>query len=159
MKFPFMNAHRAPPRPTAESSPIAFTMVELLVVIAVIAILAALLLPALGRAKMSGQRVACLNNLRQVAISRHIYTDDNQGKLILSVANENSVDTAVQTGNAKVMVCPSTQAPATTSLGGGWQGNGGQDSGWGNANTTYIGTIPLPSLTRSGATPSTAGFP
>ena len=135
MMFVTMNAHRLPPPSVAESSPVAFTMVELLVVIAVIAILAAMLLPVLGRAKLSGQRIACLNNLRQAAISRHIYTDDNQGQLILSVADEESIDTAVQAGNSQVMLCPATQQPATTSL-----SRGMQDGGWGNANTMYIGT-------------------
>jgi prepilin-type N-terminal cleavage/methylation domain-containing protein len=57
---------------------VGFTLIELLVVIAVIGILAGLLLPALGRAKESGQRVACLNNLRQLGISLALYAGDNE---------------------------------------------------------------------------------
>ena len=54
-----------------------FTLVELLVVIAVIAILAALLLPALARAKVSAKRVGCINNQRQLAQVWVIYASDN----------------------------------------------------------------------------------
>jgi prepilin-type N-terminal cleavage/methylation domain-containing protein/prepilin-type processing-associated H-X9-DG protein len=53
-----------------------FTLVELLVVIAVIAILAALLLPALGRARERAQGIACLNNTRQLDIACLLYTGD-----------------------------------------------------------------------------------
>lgn len=71
-----------------------FTLVELLVVIAVIGILSALLLPALARAQSKGQSIACLNNLRQLAIATQLYADDSQGRLpynLGAVDTKNSV--------------------------------------------------------------------
>lgn len=57
----------------------AFTLVELLVVVAVIAILAGLLLPALSRAKQAAKTVKCAGNLRQLLLAAQMYWDDNSG--------------------------------------------------------------------------------
>jgi prepilin-type processing-associated H-X9-DG protein/prepilin-type N-terminal cleavage/methylation domain-containing protein len=57
----------------------AFTLVELLVVIAVIGILSALLLPALSKAKLAAQHAKCVSNLHQLAMATEMYWGDNKG--------------------------------------------------------------------------------
>jgi len=91
-----------------------FTFVALLVIIAVIAILAAMLLPALASAKRKAQRINCTNNLKQVGLAYRIWEGDNGDKYPMVVLKINSgADTfrcfqvmSNELSTPRVLVCP-----------------------------------------------------
>lgn len=81
-----------------------FTLVELLVVMAVIAILAGILLPTLAKSKVRAQAIFCLNNTKQLTLAWMMYADDHNGRLAYNLgSNTNSVGLAVAAGTSPPM--------------------------------------------------------
>jgi len=79
----------------------AFTMVEMLVVIAIIGILAALLLPVLNRSEMRTKRVICINVQQQIGLAFHTFSNDHNGKFPMAIStNEGGSMEFVQSGFA-----------------------------------------------------------
>jgi prepilin-type N-terminal cleavage/methylation domain-containing protein/prepilin-type processing-associated H-X9-DG protein len=68
----------------------AFTLVELLVVIAIIALLMAIIVPTLNRARELGRRAVCLNNVKQLALAWNLYTDNNDNKIVVGNTHQDT---------------------------------------------------------------------
>lgn len=99
---------------------VAFTLVELLVVLALIGLLAALLMPMLARVKEAGRATACLSNLRQIGLALQIYVSENDNRMPVMrdrlpgtnappPGTPPSVDVVLagHLGNLQVLRCPS----------------------------------------------------
>lgn len=98
----------------------AFSLVELLIAIAIIAVLAALSLPVINRAQEAGRATACLSNLHQIGVALQIYVDANNNMLPImrdapmdtNMASTNGLPTvnvvlSSELGNTNVLRCPS----------------------------------------------------
>jgi prepilin-type N-terminal cleavage/methylation domain-containing protein/prepilin-type processing-associated H-X9-DG protein len=88
-----------------------FTLIELLVVVAIIAILAGMLLPALGKAKETGKRIACVNNLHQLGLAMSMFADDHEGLFPPRLLGQlpGAWPTTLRDGyrDLRLLVCPS----------------------------------------------------
>ena len=103
---------------TGSRRPAAFTLIELLVVIAIIAILTAILMPALNRTPEQGRRAACMGNLRQLGLAWIMYAADNDDKIV----NGAAASRQICPGDPTVTNAPGAAESGTTTT---WRASSG----------------------------------
>ena len=110
----------------------AFTLIELLVVIAIIAVLASMLLPALGKAREKARQSQCAGNLRHIGLASLLYVGDNDDRMPVALVWDAGSPGHVYANrrypqelilpyledNWEVLVCASDDSPWTFGLGG-----------------------------------------
>ena len=111
----YMQKPQYQPRDATPRSAHGFTLIELLVVIAIIAILASLLLPALGKAKAKGQSAVCVSNLKQLQLAWQMYADDNGDRMPPNVVAADGNDMLVTKGLTSNWVYGNAQSDRSAS--------------------------------------------
>ncbi len=120
-------------RPGRRPALLAFTLIELLTVIAIVGVLAAILIPVVSKVRQTAKNVKCINNLRQVGTAMHLFAHDNKGRLpavttsstnwvrLLTGNSSEGTDyvsasgriTTVASGRASVFICEQNVGAAT----------------------------------------------
>jgi prepilin-type N-terminal cleavage/methylation domain-containing protein/prepilin-type processing-associated H-X9-DG protein len=111
-----------------------FTLIELLVVVAIIAVLIAMLLPALGRARESARQAVSANNIKQLGMAVFMYTNDNQKFAVLDFANPGNGYWGDLSSHARWMVM----------LGMQWKNDQGNYN-FLNSDASYVSVFACPS--------------
>jgi prepilin-type N-terminal cleavage/methylation domain-containing protein/prepilin-type processing-associated H-X9-DG protein len=130
---------------------VGFSLIELMVVIGIVSVLAALLLPALGAAKLRGHQVSCTNNLKQLALAHTLYDDDYKTEIAnldgLGLTNPwENLYAGYYGSNQSLLFCPD----ATTLLRGlptlnypGYEVYGTADTAWYMVGSILSNDVPI----------------
>jgi prepilin-type N-terminal cleavage/methylation domain-containing protein/prepilin-type processing-associated H-X9-DG protein len=137
---------------------IGFTLVELLVTVAIIAILASILLPALSHAKESGRTTFCQSNLHQIGLALQLYVGESRNRMPTIydqgvgtnfLTNATSIDVVLgsQLGSLRVLHCPSDNQQIFETTGSSYSWNNlinGQDADHLQIMTVTLGSTKTP---------------